>query len=99
MYSTLFATTLIFALAALRVRADFEVPTIELTQVSDSPKDPPFPLSVAHFVSPGLQCKPANLTWANTQGPYDIIMVRSDNPCGDALYVTPMLLALECLPT
>jgi len=43
MYSTLFTTTLFFALTALRVRADFNVDTIELTQVSDSPKISPFP--------------------------------------------------------
>ena len=42
MYSTLFTTTLVFALAALRVRADFEVDTVELTQVSGSPKVSPF---------------------------------------------------------
>ena len=42
MYSTLFTTTLVFALAALRVRADFDVDTVELTQVGDSPKVSPF---------------------------------------------------------
>jgi len=42
MYSTLFTTTLFLALAALGVRADFDVDTVELTQVSDSPKDTPF---------------------------------------------------------
>lgn len=41
MYSTLFTTTLVFALLALRVRADFHVGTVELTQVSDSHEDPP----------------------------------------------------------
>jgi len=62
MYSTLFTTTLVFALAALRVRADFDVDTVELTQ-----------------------CKPATLSWANTDGPYNVIIVPSDKPCGDAL--------------
>jgi len=62
MYSTLFTTTLVFALAALRVRADFKVTTVELTQ-----------------------CKPANLTWAQTDGPYNVIIVPSSNPCGDPL--------------
>ena len=42
MYFTLFSTTLVFALAALSVRADFNVATINLTQVSDSLQDPPF---------------------------------------------------------
>jgi len=42
MYPTLFTTTLVFALAALRVRADFDVDTVELTQVSDSPMVSPF---------------------------------------------------------
>lgn len=38
MYPALFTTTLVFALAALRVRADFNVASVDLTQVSDSPK-------------------------------------------------------------
>ncbi|KAF9647976.1 hypothetical protein BDM02DRAFT_3129388 [Thelephora ganbajun] len=62
MYSTLFATTLVFALAVLCVRADFDVATVELTQ-----------------------CKPAILAWPNTNGPYNVIIVSFDNPCGDAL--------------
>ena len=41
MYSTLFTTTLVFALLALRARADFAVDTVELTQVSDSHKNRP----------------------------------------------------------
>ena len=49
MYPTLFTTTLVFALAALRVRADFEVDTVELTQVSNSPKDSPFPVFSRSF--------------------------------------------------
>ncbi|KAF9787503.1 hypothetical protein BJ322DRAFT_728823 [Thelephora terrestris] len=62
MYSTLFTTTLIFALAVLRVRADFTVYTPVLTQ-----------------------CQPATLTWDSTTGPYDILIVSSADPCGDAL--------------
>jgi hypothetical protein len=62
MYPTLFTTTLVFALAALRVQAYFDVNTIELTQ-----------------------CKPATLKWANTDGPYNVIIVPHDNPCGPAL--------------
>ena len=42
MYSTLFTTTLIFALAALRTRAEFSVNTVSLTQVCDSPEGSPF---------------------------------------------------------
>lgn len=62
MYSTLFTTTLFFALAALGVRAEFNVPTIELTQ-----------------------CQPATLSWANTSGPYNVIIVASDKPCDDPI--------------
>jgi len=62
MYSTLFTTTLLFALAVVRVRADFTVYTPVLTQ-----------------------CQPATLTWDQTSGPYDVIIVPASNPCGDAL--------------
>ena len=100
MYSTLFTTTLFFVLAALGVRAEFDVATVDLTQVSDSPKEFSFfPFSVTHFVSSELQCKPATLSWANTTGPYNVIIVSSDKPCDDALYVVPILLVRERLPT
>jgi len=62
MYSTLFTTTLFFVLAALCVRAEFDVATVNLTQ-----------------------CQPATLSWANTTGPYNVIIVSSDKPCDDAL--------------
>jgi len=62
MYPTLFATTFVFALAALRVRADFNVDTVEFTQ-----------------------CKPVTLNWAKTDGPYNVIIVPSSEPCGDFL--------------
>lgn len=62
MYSTLFTTTLVFVLAALRVRAEFTVYTPVLTQ-----------------------CKPATLNWDPASGPYDVIIVPSSDPCGDAL--------------
>ena len=58
-----------------------------------------FQSQIAHFVSSGPQCQPANLTWAKTDGPYNLIIVASDKPCGDALYVTPVLLASDSLPT
>jgi hypothetical protein len=62
MYSTLFATTLFFALAALRVAADFTVYTPQLTQ-----------------------CQPATLSWDNTSGPYNVIIVPAEDTCGDEL--------------
>lgn len=62
MYSTLFTTTLFFALAAIRVRADFTVYTPTLTQ-----------------------CQPATLTWDPATGPYDVLVVSSADPCGDAI--------------
>jgi len=62
MHSTLFAITLVFALAVLRVRADFTVYTPVLTQ-----------------------CQPATLNWDQAAGPYDVIIVPTSDPCGDAL--------------
>lgn len=49
MLPTLFTTTLFFAIFALRVRADFFVATVSLTQVGDSPKRSPFPTSSRLF--------------------------------------------------
>jgi len=31
------------------------------------------------------QCQPATLSWAQTDGPYNVIIVPSDKPCGDPL--------------
>jgi len=62
MYSTLFTTTLFFAIAVLRVTADFTVYTPQLTQ-----------------------CQPATLTWDPTSGPYNVVIVPADDPCGDEL--------------
>jgi hypothetical protein len=63
------------------------------------PKNLRFPSSAAYFVSSGSQCQPATLTWDQTTGPYDVVVVASAQPCGDPLCVTPVLLSLECLPT
>ncbi|KAJ3869020.1 hypothetical protein EV359DRAFT_77094 [Lentinula novae-zelandiae] len=30
-------------------------------------------------------CEPVDLTWSSTTGPYNLIMVSPDDPCGDAL--------------
>ena len=49
MYSTLFTTTLFLALAAVRVRADFNVATVDLTQVCNSPRDSPLPVLSRSF--------------------------------------------------
>jgi len=44
--------------------------------------------ALADFVvnTPTLtQCKDANISWQSTNGPYNIIAVLAENPCGDAL--------------
>lgn len=85
MYSTLFTITLFFALA-LRVRADLTVYTPVFTQVGDPSNFLP------HSCSPllVLQCQPATLSWDATSGPYDVLVLDSNNLCGDPLYVTPL---------
>ncbi|GAW10181.1 hypothetical protein LENED_012421 [Lentinula edodes] len=30
-------------------------------------------------------CEPVDITWSSTTGPYNLIMVSPDDPCGDAL--------------
>ncbi|KAF8905047.1 hypothetical protein CPB84DRAFT_1677056 [Gymnopilus junonius] len=36
--------------------------------------------------SPALvQCKPAEISWEATKGPYNLIVVKASDPCGDAL--------------
>lgn len=49
MYSTLFTTTLVFALLAPLAWADFDVATVKLTQVSDSHKNPRFSVPNCSF--------------------------------------------------
>jgi len=31
------------------------------------------------------QCEPANITWTQSQGPYDLIITPAEDPCGDAI--------------
>jgi hypothetical protein len=57
-------------------------------------------LTVALFVAPAIQgvladfaisspaltqCKKANISWEPTEGPYNLIVVKASDPCGDAL--------------
>ncbi|KAF5327567.1 hypothetical protein D9619_004823 [Psilocybe cf. subviscida] len=57
-------------------------------------------LTVALFVAPAIQgvladfaisspaltqCKQANISWEPTEGPYNLIVVKASDPCGDAL--------------
>ncbi|KAH9940956.1 hypothetical protein B0H21DRAFT_780267 [Amylocystis lapponica] len=32
-----------------------------------------------------IQCQPVNITWDQTQGPYNLIVVPADDPCGDII--------------
>jgi hypothetical protein len=88
MHSTLFTTTLFFALAILHVAADFTVYTPVFTQVSDFFKVL-LPRPLISLLGP--QCQPATLNWDNTNGPYDVIIVPASDTCGDELYVAPTL--------
>jgi len=62
-----FATTLVSAIAFLAASVQGE------TQTSDF---------VVHTPATVASCKPVNLTWAATKGPYNLIIVHSSDPCG-----------------
>jgi hypothetical protein len=57
-------------------------------------------LTVALFIAPAIQgvfadfaisspklvqCKPSKISWESTKGPYNLIVVKASDPCGDAL--------------
>lgn len=63
-----FATTLVSAIA-------FFSATVQAAEAQTSDFKVNTPKTVA-------SCKPLNLTWAKTKGPYNLILVHSNDPCG-----------------
>jgi len=94
MYSTLFTTTLVFALAALRVQADFKVTAVELTQVSDYPQGFSFfrfpPLILSHLDhSASLRTSPGPRPMVPTMSSSFPLATHAATLCGSLLCIWP----------
>lgn len=90
MFIPFFSTALLTLFSSPVVWADFSVQTPTLTQVTAD-----FFSSLAGRISTNgprsdfdyawPQCRPVNLSWDKTQGPYDILIANQSNVCGYAV--------------
>ncbi|KAF8825200.1 hypothetical protein HHX47_DHR7000304 [Lentinula edodes] len=81
MFTTLVTVTLFAAAAINGAAAQLNIQTPSMTTVL-------LKVFTAYCLDslPFVQCEPVDITWSSTTGPYNLIMVSPDDPCGDALY-------------
>lgn len=77
MFATLLTAALIIAPALHTVSAEFAMQVPELSQVRKIIMQ-----LVEHTLRHSLQCKNARITWSATTGPYNLIIVPSNDTCG-----------------